>query len=116
MTPTIPPPTHPRSGADAIRALTEAIFDGDFRDGALVGAGYVEALERAGYMVAPIPIPNPGKVEQREVPTYDAGILNDWGGGNVEWWQDYIRCELGRAHDFYTSLFAKEISIADAGQ
>jgi len=34
---------------------------------------------------------------------YDAGILNDFGGGNVEWWQDYIRAELGRAHDFYQS-------------
>lgn len=34
---------------------------------------------------------------------YDAGILNDWGGGNVEWWQDYIRSELSRAYEFYQS-------------
>lgn len=34
---------------------------------------------------------------------YDAGLLSDFGGGNVEWWQDYIRAELGRAHDFYQS-------------
>ena len=34
---------------------------------------------------------------------YDAGLLSDYGGGNVEWWQDYIRAELGRAHDFYVS-------------
>jgi hypothetical protein len=34
---------------------------------------------------------------------YDAGHLNDFGGGNVEWWQDYIRAELGRAHEFYQS-------------
>lgn len=34
---------------------------------------------------------------------YDAGILNDFGGGNVEWWHDYIRAELGLAHDFYQS-------------
>lgn len=32
---------------------------------------------------------------------YDAGLLNDFGGGNVEWWMDYIRAELDRAHDFY---------------
>ena len=32
---------------------------------------------------------------------YDAGLLNDFGGGNVGWWQDYIRSELGRAEDFY---------------
>lgn len=34
---------------------------------------------------------------------YDAGLLNDYGGGNVQWWQDYIRNELGRAHAFYQS-------------
>lgn len=34
---------------------------------------------------------------------YDAGLLNDWGGGDVEWWQDYIRAELQRAHDHYQS-------------
>jgi len=39
------------------------------------------------------------KAEQLEA--YDAGILNDFGGGNVGWWQDYIRAELERAHDHY---------------
>jgi hypothetical protein len=34
---------------------------------------------------------------------YDAGLLGDFGGGNVEWWQDYIRSELGNAYDFYQS-------------
>lgn len=34
---------------------------------------------------------------------YDAGHLNDYGGGNVGWWQDYIRAELERAHDHYQS-------------
>lgn len=41
-----------------------------------------------------------------ELDQYDAGLLNDFGGGNVEWWQDYIRAELGRAHDFYQSQCA----------
>ena len=40
---------------------------------------------------------------QSELEPYDAGLLNDFGGGNVEWWQDYIRAELGHAHDFYQS-------------
>lgn len=35
--------------------------------------------------------------------TYDAGYLNSHGGGNVDWWHDYIRSELDRAHDFYQS-------------
>ena len=34
---------------------------------------------------------------------YDAGLLSEFGGGNVEWWQDYIRGELARAHEFYQS-------------
>jgi hypothetical protein len=34
---------------------------------------------------------------------YDAGLLNDYGGGNVDWWHDYIRSELGAAHDHYQS-------------
>lgn len=34
---------------------------------------------------------------------YDAGLLNNHGGGNIDWWFDYIREELGRAHAFYQS-------------
>lgn len=32
---------------------------------------------------------------------YDAGLLNDFGGGNVGWWQDYLRAEIGRANDHW---------------
>lgn len=32
---------------------------------------------------------------------YDAGLLNDFGGGNVEWWQDYLRAEIGRANEHW---------------
>ncbi|MEL6095865.1 hypothetical protein AAGG42_08240 [Stenotrophomonas maltophilia] len=32
---------------------------------------------------------------------YDAGLLGNGGGGDVNWWQDYIRAELDRAHEFY---------------
>ena len=40
------------------------------------------------------------------LPEYNAQILGDWGGGNVEWWHDYIRAELGYAHEFYAEQFA----------
>lgn len=46
------------------------------------------------------------KVEERILEEYDAGLLNDFGGGDVGWWQDYIRAELGRAYDFYHDQFA----------
>lgn len=32
---------------------------------------------------------------------YDAGLLNDWGGGNVGWWHDYLRCELANANQHW---------------
>lgn len=35
------------------------------------------------------------------VQRYDAGLLNDFGGGNVGWWQDYIRYELNRCSEYY---------------
>lgn len=41
--------------------------------------------------------------EQIVLEEYDAGYLNDYGGGNVGWWHDYIRAELERAYDFYQS-------------
>jgi hypothetical protein len=37
----------------------------------------------------------------QELDEYDAGLLNDYGGGNVEWWQDYIHYELGCAYEHY---------------
>lgn len=41
-----------------------------------------------------------------ETPDYDAGLLNDFGGGNVEWWQDYLRAEIGRANEFWRDAIA----------
>lgn len=38
-----------------------------------------------------------------ELDEYDAGLLASAGGGDVDWWQDYLRAELARAHDFYQS-------------
>lgn len=35
---------------------------------------------------------------------YDAGILNDYGGGDVEWWQDYLRAEIERANDYHADI------------
>lgn len=51
---------------------------------------------------------------------YDAGLLNDFGGGNVEWWQDYIRAELALSEEHYESIIAEKDAmlkqIADALQ
>lgn len=34
---------------------------------------------------------------------YDSGYMNDYGGGNIGWWQDYIRAEVNRCNDFWRS-------------
>ena len=45
---------------------------------------------------------------------YDSGLLNDYGGGNVEWWRDYIRAEVGRCNDFWEQQVKQlEEQIAD---
>ena len=36
---------------------------------------------------------------------YDAGILNDYGGGDVGWWQDYIRFEINSCNEYWKSIF-----------
>ena len=41
--------------------------------------------------------------DKPDLDEYDAGLLASAGGGNVEWWQDYLRAELDRAHEFYQS-------------
>lgn len=43
---------------------------------------------------------------EADLADYDAVLLNDWGGGNVDWWQDYLRAEIGRANDFWRSQVA----------
>lgn len=44
-----------------------------------------------------------------DIQDYDAGLLNDFGGGNVEWWQDYIRAEIGRANDYWREQVADQV-------
>ena len=35
---------------------------------------------------------------------YDPGILNDYGGGNVDWWLDYIRYEVNCCNEYWRSI------------
>jgi len=41
------------------------------------------------------------------IPDYDSGCINDFGGGNVGWWQDYIRGEVQRCNDYWRSQIAQ---------
>ena len=44
-------------------------------------------------------------------PSYDAGLLNDFGGGDVGWWQDYIRAEIGRANDYWREIHDQQNAL-----
>lgn len=42
------------------------------------------------------------KIREAFEPTdYDAGCFNDYGGGKVEWWFDYLRFEINRANEHW---------------
>jgi hypothetical protein len=66
---------------------------------------YAEEIETFAKLVAAKEREALAQPEQEPVALeeYDAGLLNDFGGGNVEWWWDYIRAELGRAYEHYQS-------------
>lgn len=35
---------------------------------------------------------------------YDPGLLNNYGGGDVDWWMDYIRSEINACNAYWRSL------------
>ena len=45
-----------------------------------------------------------GRAEQQEpveFTDYSPGLLNSYGGGDVDWWQTYIHTEVQRANDHW---------------
>jgi len=47
---------------------------------------------------------------------YDAGLLNDYGGGAVNWWQDYIRYELERCNEYWRSAIRQYEDAPEGGE
>ena len=37
---------------------------------------------------------------------YDSGLINDYGGGNVGWWMDYIRVEINNCNEYWRSIIS----------
>jgi len=69
--------------------------------------GFAAAMLYAS-LVSPSPLAKAAQDATRQhgceviLEAYDTGLLGDGGGGNIEWWQNYIRHELERAHEFYS--------------
>ena len=51
--------------------------------------------------------------ELESEPDYDPGYLNDYGGGNVEWWFDYIRSEINRCNEYWRERYRAAIGGDD---
>lgn len=70
--------------------------------------GIAKMIAEAGGLVrAPVPAQGVALTDARvDMDRYDAGLLSDFGSGNVDWWQDYIRAELERADEFYQAQHA----------
>lgn len=43
-----------------------------------------------------------------EINDYDSGILNDYGGGNTDWWMNYIRTEIDRCNEHWREALKEE--------
>lgn len=37
---------------------------------------------------------------------YSPGLLNDYGGGDIQWWFDYMTAEIGRCNDHWMGHYA----------
>ena len=62
-------------------------------------AGFPHIADRLTELTSPVDAEPVGYC----LDAYDAGCFSDAGGGDVDWWWDYMRAELGRAHDHYQS-------------
>lgn len=47
-------------------------------------------------------------VSSESIDTYDAGLLGGDTSWPVEYWHDYLRSELARAHEFYAAIIEQE--------
>lgn len=43
-------------------------------------------------------------MNSKQHPDYDPGLLSDFGGGDVNWWQDYLRAEIARANEHWQEI------------
>lgn len=54
--------------------------------------------------------------EIREEPDYDPGLLNGYGGGNVDWWMNYIRSEINSCNAYWRDLIDSYLDINEEEQ
>jgi hypothetical protein len=76
------------------------------------GAGWNGQCPGHGVKAAPklwntrTPAPSLGEDVVGNLDAFDAGLLGDGGGGDIAWWQDYIRSLLGQADEHYREQVA----------
>jgi len=82
----------------------------DFLDGNTVGRGQTERerLLKANATAKADAL----REAAGNISAFDAGLLNDFGGGNVEWWHEYIRSLLTVADGSWRELIRLEADVA----
>lgn len=93
--------TAERDEARALVAILLAILHGEEGMGNVTPAEAAAALSRRDAAMR-----NEGRRVVALEADYDAGYLNDFGGGDVSWWQDYLRAEIARANEHWRSILA----------
>lgn len=98
-------PPAPERKEDELRSLLDlALRELDALDAKTVPAQIRNALTA----LEPSPI-HKGEADYAD---YDAGLLNDFGGGDVGWWQDYLRAEIDKANDFWREQVASPVPLS----
>jgi hypothetical protein len=54
-------------------------------------------LDAMAVETGPAATPSPAEFTDYQI----AGSMGDYGGGNVDWWHDYIRTEIARANEHW---------------
>lgn len=67
----------------------------------------LEALEAAARIIAGrAPADQSAELPWESILDYDPGLLDDGGGGNVEWWYQYIRDLIASANEYWRDELA----------
>lgn len=96
--------TDPHGEAEALRR-ENARLRAELASGSFYKEADIDAL-MARAEAAEAAMRNEGRRQAAEESDYDAGYLNDFGGGNVSWWHDYLRAEIARANDHWRAILA----------
>jgi hypothetical protein len=55
----------------------------------------------------------PPQQNAEEFTDYDPGALNDYGGGNILWWTEYIHQIISDCNDYHRENYAQSVGVSE---